>query len=43
MIKRLELDETQPYAIDRTEQQIVCPLNNKVQKVFHISNKNQLQ
>jgi len=39
MINRLQLEETQPYAIDGTERPIVRPSNNDVQEMFY-SGKN---
>ena len=39
MIKRLQFEETQPYAIDGTERPIVRPSNNEAQKMFY-SGKN---
>ncbi len=39
MMNRLQLEETQPYAIDGTERPIVRPLDNKVQKMFYSGKK----
>ena len=39
IIKRLQLEETQPYAIDGTERPIVRPSNNEVQEMFYSGKK----
>ncbi len=39
MIKRLQFEETQPYAIDGTERPIVRPSNNEAQKMFYSGKK----
>jgi len=39
MMKRLQLEETQPYAIDGTERPIVRPLDNEVQEMFYSGKK----
>jgi hypothetical protein len=39
MIKRLQFEEIQPYAIDGTERPIVRPSDNAVQKIFYSGKK----
>ena len=39
MIKRLQFEETQPYAIDGTERPIVRPSNNEAKKMFYSGKK----
>ena len=39
MIKRLQLEETQPYVIDGTERPIVRPSNKVVQRTFYSGKK----